>query len=117
MQLVEQAISAKWAQDEVTESKSVVLRFFDWCKSQEDNRLLWLAVIVFMHGCVLTPLTLITIFAGGNSMISWAFAIGAMAMALISNLAAMPTRYTLPIFALSVLIDVTVMVVSLYNFY
>ena len=119
MQIVEQSIAAKWAKDEVVavENKSVIVRFLEWCKNQEENRFLWLGIIVFMHGCVLAPLTLITIYAGGNSMIGWAFVIGAMAMALISNLAAMPTRYTIPIFVLSVLIDVTVMVVSLYSYF
>ena len=50
-------------------------------------------------------------------MVMWPFAIGAMAMALISNLAAMPTKFTIPIFFLSVLIDVTLITVSLASYF
>ena len=47
----------------------------------------------------------------------WPFAIGAMAIALISNLAAMPTKYTIPIFFLSVVIDIALIVIGLASYF
>jgi hypothetical protein len=96
-----------------TQKISLVKKFISWCKSQEEKRLGWLAVMLFLHGCVLAPVTIAFIFLGGNQMVFWAFVIAAMAMTLVSNLAAMPTKITIPIFFLSLLIDLTVIVMNI----
>ena len=96
-----------------TNTTSPIQRFFAWCKEQENNRLLWLAIIVAGHGCILTPITVMIITFTGNSMLLWSFALGAMAMSLISNLAAMPVKITMPVFILSLVIDFTIIVVSI----
>ncbi|MEI9810630.1 MAG: hypothetical protein WDO16_23680 [Bacteroidota bacterium] len=59
-------------------AKQAVKTFITWCKNQEDNRYGWLAVMIFIHGCVLTPASLFSIFFSGNSMLSLSFVIGAM---------------------------------------
>lgn len=92
---------------------SVFAKFFDWCTAQEENRLLWLGIILAAHGCILTPLTAMAVLATGRSFPLFMLAIIAMAMALVTNLAAMPTKYTLPVFALSVLIDIAVVITAL----
>ena len=88
--------------------QSLLSRFIVWCKSQEKHRFGWLAVIITVHGCVLTPITLFAIVLSGNNMIFWSMAIAAMGMSLITNLAAMPTKITIPVFFLSVLIDLVI---------
>lgn len=93
-----------------TERVSLMHRFFDWCGRQEKNRLAWLAVIVAGHGCVITPLTLVAVMLSGNNFIFWPLVIGAMGMSLITNLAALPAKVTIPVFFLSLLIDVVVIV-------
>lgn len=90
--------------------KSLVHRFSAWCRVQQKNRLAWLAVSLFGHGCIITPLTLLFIMLAGNPMILWPMAIGAMTMVLVVNLAALPTRITIPVFFLSLLIDLTVII-------
>ena len=90
--------------------KSVVSRFFDWCQSQEKYRFGWLSAILAGHGCFITPLTLLFVMIAGNSMLLWAFVIGAMGASLITNLAALPTKITIPVFFLSLLVDVVVVV-------
>jgi hypothetical protein len=87
-----------------------VHRFFDWCRGQEENRLAWLAVIIFGHGCIITPFTLGFVMLSGNNFEFWPWAIAAMGMSLVTNLAALPTKITIPIFFLSVLIDLVVIV-------
>lgn len=90
--------------------RSLVYRFFDWCDSQEESRLGWLAVIIFGHGCIITPLTLGVVMLSGNNFIFWPWTIAAMGMSLVPNLAALPTKITIPIFFLSLLIDLVVIV-------
>ncbi len=87
---------------------SFVHRFFYWCKMQEKNRLGWLAAILTIQGCVLTPLTLCVVAFTSTSFIAWPFIIGAIGICLVTNLAAMPTKVTIPVFFFSVLIDVIV---------
>ncbi len=90
------------------EKETLLNRFISWCEGQEKNRFGWLATILVAHGTALTPLTLVAIVHSGNSMIFWIMAITAMGMSLVSNLAAMPTKVTIPIFMLSVLIDLAI---------
>jgi hypothetical protein len=47
---------------------------------------------------------------GGNLPIFWPFAIAAIAMSLVVNLAALPTKITIPVFLFSILIDLVVIV-------
>jgi hypothetical protein len=90
----------------VTAKKALILhRFFSWCREQEKNRLAWLAVIITAHGCIITPLTLLFVLLAGNNFVFWPLIITAMGMCLVSNLAAMPTKITIPIFLISLLID------------
>lgn len=90
--------------------KDLVHEFFDWCKTQEKNRLLWLAIIIATHACIITPLTVLIILFSGNSMLFWALTIAAMTMALVTNLAALPAKITIPVFFLSLLIDIIVII-------
>jgi hypothetical protein len=101
----------------VPQKRSLAKRFISWCKAQDENRLAWLAAMLFLHGCVLAPVTIGFIFLGGNQIVFWALVIAAMAMTLVSNLAAMPTKITIPIFFFSLLIDLTVIVMNLVLFF
>jgi Mg2+ and Co2+ transporter CorA len=89
-------------------SQSLFSRLITWCEGQEKFRFGWVAAILTIHGCVLAPITVLTITLGGNHFAFWGVAIGAIAMALIVNLAAMPTKITIPVFFLSVLIDIVI---------
>ena len=88
-----------------TKKQSVITQFLAWCKGQEENRLAWLAVILTVHGCVLSPATVLLIVSGNNSIILWSMAICAIGMSLITNLSALPTKITIPVFFLSIVID------------
>jgi hypothetical protein len=92
---------------------SIWTRFITWCKNQEESRFLWLGISLAGHACLMTPLTLFIIMLTGNSMLFWGFAIAAMGMALITNLAALPTKITIPTFFLSVILDVAIIIASL----
>lgn len=94
----------------VEKKESLVHKFINWCRSQEEYRLGWLAVIITGHACVITPLTALFVILAGNAPLFWALSIGAIAMALVTNLAALPTKITIPVFFLSILIDIAVII-------
>lgn len=87
-----------------------VHRFLNWCEGQEKNKLGWLAGILTGHGCFITPLVLLVVAMTGNNFIYWPFIIAAMGMCLVTNLAAMPTKVTIPTFFLSLLIDLGIVI-------
>lgn len=96
-----------------TKKESVFSQFIHWTESQEKYRFGWVGGIIVVHGCIVTPLTLLAVVYGGNNIVAWVAVILAMGISLISNLAALPPKYTIPIFLFSILIDVSVAVLSL----
>jgi hypothetical protein len=108
---IQQAIDSTY--QGVERQASVFSRFITWCKSQEKYRFGWVAAIIAGHGCVITPITLFAIILSGNSILFWAVALGAMTAALVANLAAMPTKITIPIFFLTILIDLTIIAICI----
>ena len=91
---------------------SPVSKFMTWCTDQEEHRLLWSGVMLSLHGCILTPITLLLIAMTGVNMLLIGSAVFAMTFVLITNLAALPTKYTLPTFALSILADIVVLIAA-----
>ena len=98
-----------------TSKTSVVARFLDWCTGQEEYRYGWLGAAIASHGCIFTPLTMFAIILSGNNIFFWFLAIIAMMMTLVTNLAALPTKYTIPVFLFSILIDITIVVACAFT--
>lgn len=88
-----------------TSSPSLFAKFINWCEGQEHNRLLWIGLALAGHGCIFAPLTIMLVALAGNSLALFMTAMASMGMALVVNLAAMPTRITIPVFIISILID------------
>lgn len=95
---------------------SIMSRFFSWVSRQEENRLTWLAIALVVHGCVITPFTVITVMATTQNFALFMTAMAAMTMTLVTNLAALPARITIPSFFLSVIIDLVIVAVSFSTF-
>jgi len=89
---------------------SVWKKFINWCDSQEKYRFGWLGAALTLHGCILTILTMFAVILSGNHFIFWPFIIGAMGVTVVVNLAAMPTKITIPVFFFSVLLDLAIIV-------
>ena len=85
---------------------SLIDKFAAWTEAQEKNRLLWLGIAIAGHGCVLAPISLFIIMFAGFQFGLFMAVMAAMAAALIVNLAAMPTKITIPVFLASVIVDV-----------
>jgi hypothetical protein len=92
-----------------------ISNFLTWSKNQEENRILWVCISLAGHGCVLTPLTVLAVAFAGMSMTLFMLALIAMALSLVTNLAAMPTKVTIPALALSIVIDIAVVIACFFS--
>lgn len=88
-------------------------RFINWARGQEENKFMWLAIALGGFGCVITPITILFVSLAGMNLFLFMAALFAMAFSLIVNLAAMPTRVTIPVFFFSISIDVVVIIAAL----
>jgi len=89
---------------------NLLKNFLDWCKGQEKNRLGWLALSLASHGCIITPLVVFLVSVTGNNFNLWMAAMVAMGVTLIVNLAAQPTKITIPTFFLSIVVDIAIII-------
>ena len=87
-------------------------RFLSWCGGQQQNRLLWLGASLAIHGCMLTPITLVSVLLSGANPVLLFLTAASMGTTLVVNLAAMPTRISIPVFMGSVLLSVAVLVAA-----
>src|SRR5688500_13197047 len=81
---------------------SIGTKFVNWCTDQEEHRLGWLGGILAIHGCLFTPITLFAVILSGTNFVFYMATLVAMAMAVVTNLAAMPTKVTIPVFFFSI---------------
>src|SRR5690606_36463413 len=94
----EQSIAGVYAH----EDGNLWTRFLGWSERQQKNRLLWMAVAITGHGCIIFPITILAVMLSGhNNMFYWSLVLGSMCIVLITSLAALPTKWTIPIFAFS----------------
>ena len=91
-----------------TTSTSLFKKLVTWSDGQQKNRFLWLGIALSAHGCIITPLTVMAILLAGTNMFLFVLAIVAMGASLVTNLAALPTRITIPVFILCTLIDIAI---------
>jgi hypothetical protein len=92
---------------------SSVTSFLNWAEKQNDNRLTWLAVALASHGCFFTPFTVMAVMTTTYNFALFMTAIAAMALALVTNLAALPTKITIPSLVISIVVDVVIVAITL----
>ena len=98
---------------ETTQHPSILSSFITWTENQNKNRLAWLAIAIAGHGCFITPLTALVVMATTQSFVLFMAAIASMTISLVTNLAALPTKITIPAFFLSIVMDLVIIAVSL----
>jgi hypothetical protein len=86
----------------------VFSKFMTWSDAQQASRLLWLGLILSLHGCIITALTVMAVLLAGTNLTLFMVTIIAMGISLVSNLAAMPTKITIPLFVVSIIMDLVV---------
>lgn len=91
---------------------SLVTRFMNWAEGQSEARFIWLGVALLAHASFFTPFTVMAIiFSGGGFGLIMA-ALAAMGLALVTNLAALPTKVTIPAFFISIVVDVLIVALA-----
>jgi hypothetical protein len=81
----------------VSHKENIISKFLHWCEGQESNRFLWLALTFFAQIGLTIPITAVAIvFFGGNNLVLWIIMAAVNVPVLVLNLAAMPTKTTLP---------------------
>ena len=88
-------------------------RFIAFADGQEKNRMLWAAIGLTGHGTFFTIATMATVILTGNVFALLAAACFPMVLVVIVNLAALPTKYTIPVFFLSLLADLVIIATAL----
>jgi len=83
-------------------------KFIKYAEGQQDNRFAWLAFSFFMQGCVLVPITLLIVVMRGNPFELWIPTLVGFVVTETTNLAAMPTKITIPVFWAGVIVDLLV---------
>ena len=106
--ILQQNFTARYTQS--ARQTSLLTGFITWCKNQEKFRFGWVGTSIAIHGCFLTPMTIFAIVLSGNNMALWAIAMGAMVMTLVTNLAALSTKITIPTFLFSIILDLGIII-------
>src|SRR3954469_10258556 len=76
---------------------NVFSKLINWCEGQESSRMLWLVMAFLLQIGMALPCTLTAIlFWGNNSFPLWVFACVINVPVLAINLAAQPTKITIP---------------------
>jgi hypothetical protein len=91
-------------------------RFINWCDLQECNRFLWLGIALMGSIGMVLPLTLVTVLLTSQNFILLAAAAIANVPVLAVNLAAQPTKVTLPFLFSAWLVNFSVIVYSFITF-
>jgi hypothetical protein len=81
----------------IERKENVFKKFLTWCEAQENDRFLWLAVTCFAQiGMTLPATAFFILFFGGNNLLLWIVMVAVNVPVLVLNLAALPTKTTLP---------------------
>lgn len=100
------------AQPVTAHKNNYLQRFLQFAEAQQPNSFGWLAVAFFAQGCLLAPVTILAIVTNGNALGLWMACILAFVITEITNLAAMPTKITIPIFFAGAIIDLVVIALA-----
>ena len=106
---------AEYQYQSTVKRKSVIIRFFQWAAGQDEvNHIGWVGATVTIMAAIFFPLTMAVILLNGALFGFIIAAMAALALVVITNLAALPTKYTIPFFFLGILADVVIMIVSFF---
>ncbi|GAB3799582.1 hypothetical protein GCM10028819_23220 [Spirosoma humi] len=95
-----------------TPSSGWLTAYQNFTTKAEFNRIGWAATAVAIQGCVLAPALLLAMFNFGGG--DWQFLVGMLSfmLVLVPVLSAMPVKYILSTFAISVVIHVLIILVD-----
>jgi hypothetical protein len=93
---------------EASVTVSPFAKYINWANNQEDERLLWTGLGLGLHGCVITPFAFLVVVMSGINFFLLSMVMLGIVSVLVVNLAALPTKYTISAFFISLVIDISV---------
>jgi uncharacterized membrane protein (UPF0136 family) len=92
---------------------SAVSRFFTWAaKQDEKSHVGWVGASVMVMAGVLFPTAMAFILLNGGEFSLIMASMSALVLVVVANLAALPTKYTIPFLILGTLTDLIVIIAS-----
>ena len=100
---------------EKTSRPFVFYRFFDWAaKQDEKNHVGWVGASVMLMAGVIFPATLAIILLNGAEFSLVMAAMSSLILVVVANLAALPTKYTIPFLVLGTVADLAIIISSFF---
>ena len=90
----------------------VFTSLLDWINKEEKNRIAWVGISITAMSAIFFPITMSAILFNGAVFPLIMGAMISLAMVVITNLAALPVKYTIPAFLLGILMDLVLIVIS-----
>ena len=95
--------------------KTLASKFIDWATEEEaEYHIAWVGASITSMAAVFFPLTMTIVLLNGALFGLIIAAMASLAVVVITNLAAMPVKYTIPFFVLGVLVDLGVIFASFF---
>ena len=88
-------------------------KFIHWAAGLQEQRLPILAGMLTVHGCITVPVTMVLMHFAGLEMFQFSLVIIATFSILVTNLAALPTKITVPTFIMANIVHLGVILVSI----
>lgn len=100
---------------ETATKPSTLTRFFKWAENEDKiNHVSWVGISVTTMAAVIFPLTMAVVLLNGVSFGLIMVAMVSLVLVVVTNLAALPTKYTIPFLFLGGLVDLIVIISSFF---
>jgi hypothetical protein len=91
---------------------TVVHQLMTWIKNEEKNHIAWVGISITVMSAIFFPITMSAILFNGAIFSLIMGAMISLSAVVIINLAALPTKYIIPVFLLGIAIDLVLIVTS-----
>ena len=94
---------------------SLIARFFDWAKNEDvDHHVGWVGFSIIVMTGIFFPIAMFTILMNGASFGLIVAAMAPLVLVFVTNLAALPTKYTIPFLFVGVFAELVIIVTSFF---
>jgi hypothetical protein len=103
------------AYEPVPQKTSAIARLFDWAAKQDaPNHIGWVGITITSMTAVFFPLTMAAVLYNGAAFGLIIAAMCSLVLVVVSNLAAMSTKYTIPFLLVAIAMDLAVIGLSFF---
>jgi hypothetical protein len=94
------------------ELHTLFAHYLTWVKNQEKNHIAWVGISITAMSAVFFPITMSAILFNGAIFKLIIGAMISLSLVVITNLATLHTKYTIPALLLGILMDITLIIAS-----